>query len=95
MIKHYIPILLILLLGSCATYQTKYSAASIEKGKTLDATTTKPISHTFFLIGDAGLSPKNELNPVLKAFKKSLDKADEEQYGHLFRRQYISCRVCE
>ncbi|WP_273568205.1 metallophosphoesterase [Maribacter halichondriae] len=39
--------------------------------------TDKKISHTFYLIGDAGLSPMGGMNPALKIFKKRLDHANE------------------
>lgn len=76
-LKHYILVFIILLLGSCATYQTKYSSTVIVNNEVTDSPTTKTISHTVFLIGDAGLSPKKEMNPVLATFKKSLDAAHE------------------
>ena len=65
MVKHYTLILLILLFTSCATYQAKYDDTN-GYGETL---TTKEISHTFYLIGDAGLSPMGEMNPALKIFQ--------------------------
>ena len=64
-------IFLILLIVGCATYRPKYaeefSGASIKSDKEL--------SHTFYLIGDAGLSPIGGMNPILKSFKSKLDKA--------------------
>ena len=56
------------LLFGCATYKPKYVEdfdAEIEKPD-------KKISHTFYLIGDAGLSPYLGMNPALEAFKKRL-----------------------
>ncbi len=73
MVKHYTLILLILLFTSCATYRVKYDDAN----GAVDKLTTKDISHTFYLIGDAGLSPMGELNPVLKVFKEKLNKANK------------------
>jgi hypothetical protein len=42
---------------------------------TYDVPTTKKVSHTIYLIGDAGLSPRDEMNPALKLLKKRLDQA--------------------
>lgn len=69
--NNYIALVTLFLLGSCATYKAKYADVK----SSADEPTTKPISHTFYLIGDAGLSPDNELNPALKIFKKQLDEA--------------------
>ena len=69
--KNYVLILFIFLCISCATKKTKYAIApdlssSIEQ---------KEISHTFYLIGDAGASPVGDLNPALKIFKEKLATA--------------------
>lgn len=71
--KHY-GLLLIMLLGSCATYQAKYTDTSGTK----DLESSKKLIHTFYLIGDAGHSPLGDLNPALKQFKERLNKADKE-----------------
>lgn len=63
----------IFLLNSCATYHAKYRDVTTAK----DFISEKQISHTVYLIGDAGKSPLNELNPVLKIFKDKLDRADK------------------
>lgn len=70
--KYYLVVISILFLTSCATYVPKYK----NKGQQVETKTTKEISHTFYLIGDAGLSPMGEMNPVLKAFNKKLKRAD-------------------
>ncbi|MGB5437470.1 MAG: metallophosphoesterase, partial [Maribacter sp.] len=66
-------IFLLILTGSCATYKTKYAVETESK----DVPTTKSVSHTFYLIGDAGKSPMGDMNPALKGFKERLDQADE------------------
>ncbi len=71
--KFYFSILLIFIISSCATHKTKYA----ELGHTHDVPTTKSVSHTFYLIGDAGLSPMGKMNPALKLFKNRLDQAEE------------------
>ncbi|WP_373072072.1 metallophosphoesterase [Zeaxanthinibacter enoshimensis] len=70
--KHLALILLFLTLTGCATYEAKYA----DKKTAKDVRTTKELSHTFYLIGDAGLSPMGGMNPALKIFKDKVQKAD-------------------
>lgn len=72
-IRKYCWSLCILILTNCATQKAKY----INTKQSKDTTTNKEIEHTFYLIGDAGKSPLNGMNPVLKSFKKRIDKADK------------------
>ncbi|MCM4166877.1 3',5'-cyclic adenosine monophosphate phosphodiesterase CpdA [Arenibacter antarcticus] len=69
--KLVVPIILLLLFWSCATTKSKYRIG----GDNYDVSTTKEISHTFYLIGDAGLSPINGMNPALKIFRDQLNNA--------------------
>ncbi len=71
--KHFALIAIFLVLTGCATYNTKY----LEPNTDTDVPTTKVVSHTFYLIGDAGLSPIGGMNPALKIFKSRLNRADE------------------
>ncbi|RKR15139.1 calcineurin-like phosphoesterase family protein [Maribacter vaceletii] len=71
--KYYLGLLFIILLGSCATKKEKY----VSNDSAIDVATNKELSHTFYLIGDAGLSPENKLNPTLKLFKERLEKAED------------------
>lgn len=71
--NYYFVLILVFLLSSCATYKTKYSEEALSE----DVQTSKNVSHTVYLIGDAGLSPENELNPPLKLFKDALNKAEK------------------
>ncbi|WP_350286348.1 metallophosphoesterase [uncultured Croceitalea sp.] len=71
--KIYSTLASLLLLAGCATYKTKYAVPF--NGKAFES--NKEISHTFYLMGDAGKSPMNDLNPALKQFKVRLDKADK------------------
>ena len=64
---------LILLVGSCATYKPKY----VEEFSGQSIKVSEDIAHTFYLIGDAGLSPEGEMNSALKAYKSALDNADK------------------
>lgn len=70
--KYYLVVIIVLFLTACATYKPKYS----DLAQTQNIETSKEVSHTFYLIGDAGLSPIGGMNPVLKAFKEKLQKAD-------------------
>ena len=72
-VRKYCLSLSILILTGCATVKTKY----VNKEQSIDVTTNKEIEHTFYLIGDAGKSPINGMNPVLKSFKKRIEKADK------------------
>jgi hypothetical protein len=69
--KYYAYLLLFLLITGCATYNSKY----VDEKYAVDVTETKDVSHTFYLIGDAGLSPIGGMNPALKIFNDKLDKA--------------------
>ncbi len=71
--KYYFSLLLLFLSVSCATHKSKYAVLE----NTHDVPTSKTVSHTLYLIGDAGLSPKDGMNPALKLFKKRLDQADK------------------
>ncbi|MBO0590735.1 metallophosphoesterase [Cellulophaga sp. E16_2] len=71
--KHFTLIVILLFFSGCATYHAKYK--NIDDNQ--DTATTKEVSHTFYLIGDAGLSPIGGMNPALKVFKERLTKADK------------------
>ncbi len=71
--KYYLILLLLLFISSCATYKTKY----LKGTESSSSPTNKQVSHTFYLIGDAGLSPMGDMNPALRMFKNKLDKADK------------------
>lgn len=71
--NYYLVVLCSLLLTNCATQKTKY-ANGVSKEQT---TTTKEVSHTVYLIGDAGLSEEKKPSTALKLFKSKLNKADE------------------
>lgn len=70
--KHYLLLLLIILVHGCATYETKYA----EPFSVTTGLVERELEHTFYLIGDAGKSPMGDLNPTLKRFKNVLDVAD-------------------
>ena len=71
--KYYSYLLILLFITGCATYSTKY----VDEKYVVDIEELKEVSHTFYLIGDAGLSPMGGMNPALKIFKDKLDKADK------------------
>ena len=72
-VRKYCLSLSILILTNCATQKAKYAS----EAQRIDVHENKKVAHTFYLIGDAGLSPIGELNPVLKSFKKRVAKADK------------------
>ncbi len=57
---------------SCATYGPKYA----DPEQATDVESTSEVVHTFYLIGDAGLSPIGGMNPVLRSFRQRLSAAD-------------------
>ncbi|MCB0374230.1 MAG: metallophosphoesterase, partial [Muricauda sp.] len=71
--KHWIAVLLLILVYGCATYEAKYAEPFSDDNVTAD----KQVEHTFYLIGDAGKSPEGDLNPTLKKFKKQLEQANK------------------
>ena len=71
--KKYTVLALLIVLSSCATYTSKY----LDSQQPLAVTEDKEILHTFYLIGDAGLSPMGGMNPALKIFKNRLNTASE------------------
>ncbi len=71
--KHLLPLILAILVAGCATYKPKYLS---DEGRE-DVPTSKEIEHTYYLIGDAGLSPLGGQNEALKAFENRLEKANK------------------
>lgn len=70
--KYYFALVFTTLISSCATYTSKYRQGGIKE----DTPSAKNVVHTVYMIGDAGLSPSNKMNPPLKLFKSALEKAD-------------------
>jgi len=71
--KYWFVVLFCLLLTNCATQKTKYAGVFSKE----DTITEKEVSHTVYLIGDAGLSEEGKPTKALKLFKSKLNKADE------------------
>lgn len=71
--KYYVFFLVTFLVSGCATHKVKYA----DMATAHDVQASKEVAHTFYLIGDAGKSPKGEMNPALKLFKNQLEKANE------------------
>ncbi|AZQ60204.1 phosphoesterase [Maribacter sp. MJ134] len=71
--KFYAYLLLVFFFTGCATYKSKY----VDQKDAQDISDNKKVAHTFYLIGDAGLSPIGGMNPALKIFKERLDAANE------------------
>ncbi len=60
-----------LLASSCATYKSQFAQEA-----NIQTASNKPISYTFYLMGDAGNAKINESTSALKAFQQELSKAD-------------------
>ncbi len=71
--KKYSVLALLIVLTGCATYTSKYANAE----KAVDIAGNKEVLHTFYLIGDAGLSPIGGMNSALEIFKTRLNDANE------------------
>ena len=74
--EHYIKIVGILclaILNSCATYKAQYEIENFDTNLP-----NKEISHTFYLIGDAGYSSLESKSEALKDFEKALSKASKQ-----------------
>ncbi len=69
--KYYILLLVVFILEGCATRKSKYYNIN----NAVDVTTKKEVEHTFYLIGDAGLSPIGKSNTTLTLFKNRIEKA--------------------
>ena len=65
-------VIALLILNACATYNTQYKEA-----KTISPFPDKEIAHTFYLIGDAGISATPEASKAIKAFKTELSEASK------------------
>nr|WP_299387331.1 metallophosphoesterase [Allomuricauda sp.] len=71
--QHYLFILALVLATSCATYEAKYAEPFVP----VASDSQKELEHRFYLIGDAGKSPRGELNSSLKSLKEELDQAED------------------
>ncbi|NQZ44291.1 MAG: metallophosphoesterase [Flavobacteriaceae bacterium] len=70
----HLPLFLCFLVVGCATYKTKYAEATTLGNPTPDA----EVAHTFYLVGDAGLSPNGGMNAVLRNVKTKLSEETGE-----------------
>ena len=61
-------IFIFLIVSSCATYSPQYKG----NWENPDFPSHKEVEKTFYLVGDAGLSPMGQLNPALTAFQHYL-----------------------
>ena len=64
----------LLFLNACATYKPQYKDETINK----TFPKVKEITHTFYLIGDAGNSPLGTQSEALKDFETELEKATKQ-----------------
>ena len=66
-------LLALVLFGSCATYKAQYNKEANQA-----EATNKQLSHSFYLIGDAGNSELGGSTDALKAFKEEVSKASDK-----------------
>ncbi|MDM9631405.1 metallophosphoesterase [Robiginitalea aurantiaca] len=71
--RSFVLVVLFFSVCSCATYEPKYT--DTEKAVPIEDASIP--EHIFYLIGDAGYSPMDSLNPVLLRFRDRLNKAPE------------------
>ncbi|HKJ06009.1 MAG TPA: metallophosphoesterase family protein, partial [Flavobacteriaceae bacterium] len=67
-------ILTLTIISSCATYKAQYR----DEDYTLGELPNKPIEKTFYLLGDAGKSPFNQISDGLKAFNSHIKNKNTE-----------------
>ncbi len=70
--KLFAFIWILLVFTGCATYKAKYAEGAIK----VDTPNDKAVSHTIYLVGDAGQSPMGGMKDALKLFKRKLDRAN-------------------
>lgn len=75
-----LALLIILLLNACAVQQAQYKNESDK----LNVFPDKETDRTFYLIGDAGLSPMNSSSDALLAFKKHISNNETKKDYALF-----------
>ncbi len=68
------------LLNNCAIYETQYRDENVNKIQLPN----KPIHKIFYLVGDAGKSPKNGFSKGLTAFKNFIEKKDTKDDYTIF-----------
>ena len=78
--KITLTVLICALLTNCASHKAQYK---VEDGN-MEEMPSKEIDRTFYLIGDAGKSPKNDLSIGLKIFQKHISKGSTENDYALF-----------
>jgi Calcineurin-like phosphoesterase/Haemolysin secretion/activation protein ShlB/FhaC/HecB len=70
--KIFAVLFILLLFNACATFKAQYANEDGQKSNFPD----KDIDKTFYLIGDAGLSPHNGLSDALSAFQEYISDRD-------------------
>lgn len=71
--------LIVILVNGCATYQAQYAREDLIK-----TPPTKEVDKTFYLIGDAGLSPNGGLSEGLLAFQNHISNKNTKSDYVLF-----------
>ncbi len=70
LLKYFSVLASLVLISACATYKPQYSNKNHKKAAFPD----KEIDRTFYLIGDAGLSPSGGMSGALTAFNSHIEK---------------------
>ncbi|WP_055434844.1 metallophosphoesterase [Lacinutrix algicola] len=70
-----LTILILLIVSSCATFKAQYS----DEVNAINPLPNKEINRKFYLIGDAGKSPKDEMSLGLQAFNKHILNQDTKK----------------
>ncbi|HLT34477.1 MAG TPA: metallophosphoesterase [Aquaticitalea sp.] len=70
----YLLLLIVIFTNACATYKPQY----IEEKDKENVFPNKEVDKTFYLVGDAGLSPPNGLSQGLTAFQKYISDKDTQ-----------------
>ncbi len=71
--RHFLYFITIVLLTGCATYKAQFS----EDKNPITVKKDSDISHSFYLVGDAGNSNLGSVSPALKYLDKHISTADE------------------
>lgn len=72
-IKSFFYFIVIIFITGCATYKAQFTS----KEKIQKPNNTKELSHSFYLIGDAGNSQLGSVSPALEYLNKHINKADK------------------
>ena len=76
----FLTFVLALILSNCASFEAQYKDAD----SAIIALPNKAVHKTFYLVGDAGISPENGFSDGLKAYKNFIKNKDTKGDVTLF-----------